>query len=586
MDTGWEEIVVGAERAHRRHTLFFLSAVVISAALHVLAVSRFPAWPLTSPASSPAVERTPVILDSVIRTPTPARPRAPLDPSRMAPTGPVNEDMKAFSQALEPVLPPPLEASKYAPFGDEAAVARPEWKAVKSVWEPRQEILAVREQLVDDHAAVLPRRIVPDIPRVAQAGDLTLPIELSVADRERLARLPGPSDAANASLSGWTAATLWTGDVARLASKDGALAAAQKAVSRTLNETASTVTDVEAVESVLSLDVRTARPAGDGYAYFEIDIRSAAPDALKPLPKDLLIVQDCSASMTQRKLDRCKEGIVHLLDRLGPDDRYEIMGYNESAYRCFDTWAPNDRGNRAKADWFVESLTARGKTDVLEALRAIPNIPSTEGRPLLVIWITDARPTTGVLDSSAIIEAFTGKNRGRIAVFAVGGGLRVNRFLLDLLAYKNRGDAYVVRSLHDLPEALDRVGAQLSQPLMSDLEFRFSGLDEAQVFPRQLTPFFRDRPLTLVGRCPADTMRAAVRIAGYTRDGEKDMVFELDLSGAGSDEQTLMRRWAWQNIYYLMGEYVRTASSETADKLAELGRRYGLSVPYEAEWKP
>ncbi|NIP98520.1 MAG: VWA domain-containing protein, partial [Akkermansiaceae bacterium] len=104
--------------------------------------------------------------------------------------------------------------------------------------------------------------------------------------------------------------------------------------------------------------------------------------------------------------------------------------------------------------WFIRNMTARGKTDVFTSLQSVAAMERTQGRPVIAVLVTDGRPTMGMVDSSDIIEEFTRVNDGGVSVFGFGGGRRVNRYLLDFLSYKNRGDSELVRELGDIPEGL------------------------------------------------------------------------------------------------------------------------------------
>ncbi len=103
---------------------------------------------------------------------------------------------------------------------------------------------------------------------------------------------------------------------------------------------------------------------------------------------------------------------------------------------------------------------------------------------MVVLVISDGRPTAGVRDGRTIINALTSENQLRNAIFAFGGGKTANRPLLDLLAYRNKGEAYISPSTDrintDLPGFFDRV----SDPILVDCNARFGRIDEKSVFPQ------------------------------------------------------------------------------------------------------
>ena len=329
----------------------------------------------------------------------------------------------------------------------------------------------------------------------------------------------------------------------------------------------------------LSLAVDT-EPDEPGHTYFRIAIERRDAAAMPVMPKDVLLIQDCSESMTQRKLDACKEGLRAFVKRLGPEDRFDIMTFRDRTARCFGYLREATPQAKARAVFFIEAMEARGKTDVYASLRDLMTVERSEDRPLLALLITDGRPTAGLVDSSDIIEQFTRTNLGEVSVFALGGGRQANRFLLDLLSYRNRGDSEVVESRRDLAPALDDLGSQLARPVMIDLRYRFSGVEDGELFPRTLTHLYLDRPLVLYGRYQGDTPRAAFQIVGTSADGKKDIVFDLDWDQARPGTEEIRKRWASHQVYDLIGRYVETGQDAVLDRAHAVADRFGLAVPY------
>ena len=345
-------------------------------------------------------------------------------------------------------------------------------------------------------------------------------------------------------------------------------------------ETVEEVTIIEAVEQLLILDLSVAEPENDPYSYFKINIRRAGSNVLPILPRDILLIQDCSESMTQIKLNQCKKGLHRWIDHLGPDDRLNVIGFRETPYRCFEEWSPLDATSRARARWFIEDMRAMGRTDMYASLKEILKTPSEPERPVIAIMVSDGRPTTGLVDSSDIIEHFTQQNDGRFSVFSVGGGKKVNRFLLDLISYRNRGDSQIVEKSREIPDAIEKWAVELSRPVLSDLRYHFSGVDNLDIYPRSLSHLYLDRPLVLYGRCPRSTPKTAFQIIGRSGDNLHDMVFAMDWEQARQTDESLPVEWAWRRIYNLIGEHIKTRNPALLEELYTVADQYGLKVPY------
>lgn len=269
-----------------------------------------------------------------------------------------------------------------------------------------------------------------------------------------------------------------------------------------------------------------------------------------------------------------------ILRGLGPEDRLELVAFREEVETCFGGFRPADPLAKARATAFIDRMEARGKTDVYASLDALMRMPRDPGRPLLCVLITDGRPTAGLVDSSEIIETFTRSNQGEVSMFALGGGTQVNRFLLDLLSYRNRGDARVVERRQDIPDALAAVAREISRPVMINLRYHFSGLPEEHIVPETLTHLYLDRPLVLYGRVDGDPPPAAFQIVGRGAGGDRDMVFPIAWNQGAEGDATIRTRWAWHVIYHRIAEHIRTGHSQPLDEAHRIADRFGLRVPY------
>ncbi|MBP7829748.1 MAG: VWA domain-containing protein [Kiritimatiellae bacterium] len=568
-------------RPSGRHLPAAAAAVLLSLAAHWAAWERAPALPIGTLARVRDEVRFPSLrLNEVRPTPTeplqrPARFR-PEDPGRQADLAAETAD---WAEQVREALPPSPDLSGVKLAGESAALAEPAAPPARERWEPRQEILQVEEQLYAEEISALPRRYAPAAPRVARAPDIVAPAPAEWA-------ASAAADAAPAAGSGGTGDWLrQLPDPALAPAADlppgPGLPAAVTEESALMDEKLPEVTELKPVERMLAIEVRTFQPPDEPESgFFELRIRREGETLLPVLPKDVLLIQDCSESMTQAKLNHCKEGLQRWVAQVDPADRFDLLSFRDTTERLFGTWTPLTTVNRSIAAGYIERLVARGRTDVYASLEQVLALEKDAARPVVAVLVTDGRPTMGMVDSSDIIEAFTRASAGSVSMFCVGGGARVNRFLLDLLGYKNRGDSLVVEDSRNIPDAVQELARQVSRPVLTDLSYRFSGVPEEDVFPRTLTHLYLDRPLVIYGRYPAGTPRVVFQIVGQARGQRADLVFEWDWTQVQPGDESLRTTWAWQRIYHLIGEHVREPSQETLNAIHALANRYGLIVPY------
>ena len=557
-----------------------MAALFASVSFHYLLIQRLPALPVGNTPAMTSHERTrAVIMRDVAREPVPALDRPPsfqpTDPTRSVG---MTKEAEAFLRALEPVLPEAGLAADRS-FASRGVTAEDAGKIEgRTAWEPRQDIIQIQQRHVREELAILPRRIVSSAPGVPDAPDIVLPNEGVLLAREPSV-LPDVAPH-HREAHAFVADPGLVPEVAFSPLGDDAIPVDPGSPEVPLEEIGEEEDELESVEQLLMLDLRTFRPVDEAdVTYFRINIRRQADAVLPVLPRDVLILQDCSESMTQRKLEACKAGLYSVLDSLVPADRVEILAFREKTSRCFDSLTEVGPAAREQAGRFVQSLKARGKTDVYESLRETARIPRAAGRPMIALLVTDGRPTTGVVDSSDIIEGFTRKNDGGISVFGLGGGMKVNRFLLDMLSSRNRGDSVVEKDHRQISRALAKMAEGVRRPVLMDLTYRFTGIKESDVFPSTLTHLYLDRPVVLYGRVVGQPP-AAVQIVGDAAGGRRDMVFPIDWPHAQPGDSGIRTQWAWRLIFDLIGQHTATRQPGLLGQVHSVARRYGLRVPY------
>lgn len=506
----------------------------------------------------------------------PARFRAE-DPGRHMKAA---EFFSDWTKALGETLPPSPDLSDVSLAGEAGAVAAPATPAARERWEPRQEILQVEDRLFSEEISALPRQYLPRVPRVPRAADWAPPAMGDVVARA-VAGLPVQAVPVEAGAALRQVPTP-PPEVQAVRLSPAAMETERLTEeSAILDEKHDEVTTAQPVEQMLAIEVRTWQPPEEpDYAYFELRIRREGEDLLPVLPKDLLLIQDCSESMTQSKLNRCKEGLRRWIRRLDPADRFDLLTFRDTSERLFHRWTRPTALTLSIAEAYLERLVSRGKTDVYGSLEQVLTLERDPARPVIAVLITDGRPTMGMVDSSDIIEAFTRANAGALSMFCVGGGTRVNRFLLDLLGYKNRGDSLVVEDSARIPWAIEDLAHQVGRPVLMDLSYRFAGIPTDTIFPRTLTHLYLDRPLVLYGRVPIGQPRVVFQIIGRGLDRQADMVFEWDWNQVREGTDFIRTQWAWQRIYYLIGEHVRNPRPELLREIHSFAIRHGLIVPY------
>lgn len=456
----------------------------------------------------------------------------------------------------------------------------PETSPSASDWQPRQEVMAISDQRVRETLEQLPRTFRETRTDRPQAPDISLPGE--VPDVAAFTPPANELPAAFSGVSGDGGVPGFFGFPGMELSGGESSVPAPPLQPPELDpmdiESPDTVTELEAVEELLRVETRVYEdPREPGVRYFKLQLMRNGIESLPVMPRDVVYLLDCSSSMTQQKLELGIEGIRRSLDSLGEEDRVNVIAFRESADILSSEGVSASIFGKSRVRTFLYNLRARGQTDVFASLNALGNLPRENNRPMQALLITDGIPTMGVMDSSDIIEQFSRKNRGRISMFGMGGGDRVNRLLLDFLGFRNRGASLVAQQAAGLPGAIEQLSKEIRRPVLMDLQTRFTG--EADVYPRELSHLYLDRPLILVGKVAANSGPVAFQIIGRSMRGEHDIVFTLDLDAAPKGDASLRQEWAWQALLKTLSDSIGSDDPGVQAELDRLMRTYNVSIP-------
>jgi hypothetical protein len=598
------DIEWGARDRRERHAVAVAAAAIVSTAVHLVVIYLVSVlnweWPLRNTEREPVQHAGPIRLERVQAEATASEP--------VGESGGPGEGAGTWSQSLgglqdlaaaapELALGPNSVAIEPAPLpenaltGESGSTVEPAEFPRMRPWELRQEIVAIERRVARDEVPKLERRLIPQIQRVAGAPDIAVPMQLQLdALAEPLGA--GASHGAAAATGGVTAAgMLFVPPAVRFGSGTGSggpLAPVPVPTPGTagkdlFEEVGLDITPVRPIEEFLKARVEVYSSLLDrSYSYFRMEISPARSDALPVIPKDVVLVQDSSNSMTEQRLYFCRLGLARCLDRVGEKDRFNVVSFQEAATFCFPDWQPRTPEAIEQAKGFSAALASAGNTDILASLQALRRLKSTPGRPMVVLLVTDGRSTTGRTDSTDIIGRFTRENEGAMSVYTLGTVSTANRFLLDLLSYCNRGDVQVVtRGRWDIPDAMERVIGEASQPVLADVRFRMADRSAFEVYPVLTSNLYVDRPIRLYGRFPRGQDRLIFQAVGQAGPTRNDMIFDLSMQFAErSSDSDIREQWARQKVYHLLGEYARTANTALLGETAKTAADYRIDVPY------
>lgn len=301
------------------------------------------------------------------------------------------------------------------------------------------------------------------------------------------------------------------------------------------------------------------------------------------ISKDIVFVLDTSGSMRRdKKLQQAQEALVYGLEGLRPDDRFGLVTFSTTVHVFDDVLRKGSRDSVEQAVQFVNNLRARGGTDIYEALHTALSFfdDDVSGRPKMIVFLTDGRPTVGITDYTDILKQVRTHNQNQHRIFAFGVGYDVNTHLLDRLADQSKAVSAYIEPFEDLELIVSAFFDKIDSPVLSNLALTISGAGLYDVFPKNLPDLFRGSQLLLFGRYrrPGEFR---LKLSGSANEEEQRFSYEVELPRTELSHDFLPRIWASRKIGYLLDQIrLHGEDAELKEEVIELAKKFGIVTPY------
>lgn len=339
----------------------------------------------------------------------------------------------------------------------------------------------------------------------------------------------------------------------------------------------------------VGLSLLTHRPPGeDGYFLAMIAPRTELTEH-ELASKEVLFVFDTSGSMAGDKIARARAALDYMLERLGPNDRFQVIRFSTDVEVLFDGGAsmPATPENVARARYFASHFVAAGGTAIEPALReALRTNGASATSPRMVVFLTDGMPTVGTTDPGTIVRSITAAAQqsapGGARLFAFGVGDDVNTTFLDALARSAAGHGEYFRDGTEMERRLSLFYDRIAYPAVTNVRLTFPGASAYDIYPRELHELYRGEQVLVVGRYRGEGP-ARVVLEGRVGAEATSRSFGFDVSFPPHELRNdfVPRVWAVRKVGSLLEEIrLNGERPELREEVTTLARRFGLVTPY------
>jgi Ca-activated chloride channel homolog len=317
----------------------------------------------------------------------------------------------------------------------------------------------------------------------------------------------------------------------------------------------------------------------------------------KKIKREVTLVLDRSGSMNGEKLEQVREGAKQIISGLEDGEAFNIIVYNEVVESFADQPVIKSSQTEQSAHAFLDSMKARGGTNIHDALlESLRQKPSENMLPM-VLFLTDGRPTIGETSEKAIRALAKAANPYNRRIFTFGVGVDVNSPLLENVAYQSRAASTFVLPNEDVELKIAGVFKRLSGPILADPELKLISSDGSvaigrlsDLMPVDLPDMFEGDQLVLLGRYVGEKP-VTFKLSGNYLGERRSFDFRFGFEKATTKNAFIPRLWAGRKIGVLI-DAIRSsgADSSTAmndprlkelvDEIIRLSTEFGILTEY------
>ncbi len=319
--------------------------------------------------------------------------------------------------------------------------------------------------------------------------------------------------------------------------------------------------------------------AGQKYFKLAVKVRDATIN-FPVIPKEIIYLLDTSGSIGTKRLLQEEEGIIYSLRHLNPEDRFNIFVFKDKTVPLSPTSLPVTPDNIKTASNFLKNLKSWSNTDIYDTLRQSLNL-NNPFVPSYRVMLSDGIPTVGVINDMHVINEISNINDNKVSFFSFGGGADVDPYMLDFVAFKNRGWSTITDREYFMSREFSRLYDELKDPLLLNVRYYVGGLKTDEIFPQTMPDFFKGSQFVIFGRFTRED-RFVVQIRGEAAGQEKkEFIVSASLKDALQGDKQIAHDWAFHKVYYLIGQLKYNQNNGAL--LSEIGAlcaQFHIITPY------
>ena len=287
---------------------------------------------------------------------------------------------------------------------------------------------------------------------------------------------------------------------------------------------------------------------------------------------DYVYVLDFSGSM-ESKLLTLKQAVAGALAQLGPEDRFRLIGFSDTAFDITQGFQTVTSDNVASASRQLESYGVLGGTNLYNGLSA-GTMGHDPERVTSVFLVTDGVANEGIVSAPAFV-AMQRECDLRIHGFLLGNS--ANWPLMQVITESSGGFYAPISNRDDLVGQVLLAKSKLTHESLHDARLELSGVQVSDATDFDIGKVYRGQQLVVFGRYAAGGV-ADVKLHSRLSNRDKTYAARLTFPDLAEGSPELERLWALDSIHALQKQALLglMPAAEASARVRKLGVDYQL----------
>ncbi|MDB4046314.1 marine proteobacterial sortase target protein [Amylibacter sp.] len=275
--------------------------------------------------------------------------------------------------------------------------------------------------------------------------------------------------------------------------------------------------------------------------------------------REIIFIQDISGSMGGQPIRQSKIGLEMAIKRLKPQDKFNIVLFNDRYSSYSRTPVKATAKERDKAIRYVRRLQADGGTEMYPALKfSLMNFRSDKSVLKQLIFLTD-----GAVTQESRLFSLINRELKTARLFTIGIGSAPNSFFMTRAAEIGRGSHIHIGDMDEISNRMSELFSKIENPAVTDLKLILPKGFKAEVYPNPLPDLYVGDPLSIAIR--GRNASGVAKITG--KIGSQKWVARIPLD-QGAEQIGIAKLWAREKVSNL--ERSRIALNPNANRKAHI----------------